>query len=149
MSPVQQLIQTIHHDAHLKYLLKVNHGSRNWSLHFIHDQPRVSSTIDIAIIASGTARVNLSALVRISAAAINTRTSLNIHVLTMDQAKVTAAPDLELANHNVQASHSLFTAHLSSSELFYLASRGLTPDKARALLINSLEQHFQQAQRLT
>ena len=149
MSPDRHLKYVVNRDVHLEYLLRADHGHQTWSLCFIHDQPRLTSTIDIAIVASGAAKVNLSALVSVTAAASNTQTSLNIHVLTTDQACVTAAPNLELMNQNVQASHSLSTHHLSRAELFYLASRGITAADARTLLIDSVQQRFQDAQQLT
>jgi len=66
----------------------------------------------------------------------------------MDNVVVTAAPNLEIANNQVSASHSLSTTHLDNNELFYLASRCIDDGQSRELLINSYLNKFNQAIRL-
>ena len=130
-----------------RYLLVTN-DDRQVDLHFIHQQPGSSSDIAILIIAQGNAKVQLSATVVIPPDTPNIKTNLDIKIITDTQATVTAAPNLEISNNQVQASHSLSTVQLTSDEIFYMSSRGLNFNQARQLLIDSYLAKFHNAIKL-
>ena len=128
----------------VKYLL-IADSNRRINLRFTHRRPNSSSDISILIIANGHASVKLDATVVIPPNTPNAKTNLDIKVISSDQAVVTAAPNLEINNNLVQASHSLSTVRLTNDELYYLASRGINGTQAEQLLIDSYLRQFSDA----
>lgn len=59
----------------------------------------------------------------------------NKNILLSDQATVNTKPQLEIWADDVKCSHGCTTGQLDEEALFYLQSRGLGKDKARALLL--------------
>ncbi|HMV47235.1 MAG TPA: Fe-S cluster assembly protein SufD [Blastocatellia bacterium] len=59
---------------------------------------------------------------------------LNKNLLLSPEAHVGTKPELEIFADDVKCSHGATVGQLEDEELFYLASRGLSADKARALL---------------
>lgn len=146
-NPTGTLTVSIANTLRQQYLLDTD-VDRRINLCFLHQCAQTSSDISILIIARADAIVNLSATVSIPANTPDCRTNLRVQVITMGNAIVTASPDLEIANNQVAASHSLSTVHLGDSELFYLANRGIGSDQARKLLIQGYLDKFDQAIRL-
>jgi Fe-S cluster assembly protein SufD len=58
-------------------------------------------------------------------------------LLLSEQAEIDARPQLEILTDDVKCSHGATTGQLDSNVLFYLLSRGLDPQAARALLIHA------------
>lgn len=56
-------------------------------------------------------------------------------LLLSEQAEIDARPQLEILNNDVRCSHGAATGRLDPNMLFYLQSRGLDAETARALLI--------------
>lgn len=133
---VTKISKTIIGDVSQKYLIQTNQD-RNFNFSFIHDTPGTSSNIAICIIASGHAHVTANATTIIKPDAAKTNAWLEIKVITRDQAIVTAAPNLEIANKDVQAGHALTTKHISETELFYLMSRGISRAEAKQIIIDA------------
>ena len=59
---------------------------------------------------------------------------LNKNLLLSPEAHVDTKPELEIFADDVKCSHGATVGQLEPEELFYLASRGLSPEKARSLL---------------
>jgi Fe-S cluster assembly protein SufD len=59
---------------------------------------------------------------------------LNRNLLLSPEAHVDTKPELEIFADDVKCSHGATVGQLEDEELFYLASRGLAPERARALL---------------
>lgn len=59
---------------------------------------------------------------------------LNKNLLLSSEAHVDTKPQLEIFADDVKCSHGATVGQLEAEELFYLASRGLSPERARALL---------------
>jgi Fe-S cluster assembly protein SufD len=59
---------------------------------------------------------------------------LNKNLLLSAEAHVDTKPELEIFADDVKCSHGATVGQLEDEELFYLASRGISADKARALL---------------
>ena len=72
-------------------------------------------------------------LVREGALLIDAR-QLNKNLLLSSDATVNTKPQLEIFADDVKCAHGATVGQLEEDELFYLASRGLAPEKARALL---------------
>jgi Fe-S cluster assembly protein SufD len=103
-----------------------------------HDRPDTNSNVSILVLASGNARVAVDATIVIERGAPRTKAWLEIKVVTRGGAVVTAAPNLEIGNNDVRAGHSLKTKHITSEELFYLMSRGLSRDAAEQMIVEAL-----------
>jgi Fe-S cluster assembly protein SufD len=58
-------------------------------------------------------------------------------LLLSEQAEIDARPQLEILTDDVKCSHGATTGQLDENVLFYLLSRGLDPQTARALLIHA------------
>jgi Fe-S cluster assembly protein SufD len=64
----------------------------------------------------------------------------NKNILLSDDANIYAKPQLEIYADDVKCSHGATTGQLDEDAMFYLRSRGIGEDKARALLINAFAQ---------
>lgn len=58
-------------------------------------------------------------------------------VLIGGQAKAVSKPELEILAHDIKASHGATVGQLNPDEVFYLCSRGLTPQAAEELLVGA------------
>jgi Fe-S cluster assembly protein SufD len=58
-------------------------------------------------------------------------------LLLSQQAEIDARPQLEFLTDDVKCSHGATTGRLDENMLFYLLSRGLDPEAARAVLIHA------------
>ena len=61
----------------------------------------------------------------------------NKNILLTDQATINTKPQLEIWADDVKCSHGCTTGQLDEEELFYLRSRGISKEKARALLLTA------------
>lgn len=82
---------------------------------------------------SGRAVFNGKVFVREGALLTDAR-QLNKNLLLSAEAHVDTKPELEIFADDVKCSHGATVGQLEDEELFYLASRGLSTEKARALL---------------
>ncbi|MGI8892779.1 MAG: Fe-S cluster assembly protein SufD [Bacteroidia bacterium] len=64
----------------------------------------------------------------------------NKSILLSDDANIYTKPQLEIYADDVKCSHGATTGQLDEDAMFYLRSRGIGEDKARALLINAFAQ---------
>jgi len=61
----------------------------------------------------------------------------NNNLILSDKAKINANPQLEIYNDDVQCSHGSATGQIDEEAIFYLRSRGIKPDLAKQLILNS------------
>lgn len=133
---MKQIKQVITGKVKQTYLIQTDQN-RDFNFTFIHDQPDTDSSIAICVIASGQAHVTANTTIIIKPTAPRTNAWLEIKVITRDQAIVTAAPNLEIANNDVKAGHALTTKHISERELFYLMSRGISRQEAEQMIVDA------------
>jgi len=75
-------------------------------------------------------------LIEVSPGASGTDAYLsNKNLILNDGARADSIPSLRIDNNDVRCSHGSTTGRINPEELFYLASRGLAPAEARALLV--------------
>ena len=87
-------------------------------------------------VAQDTAFTKVDGMIEIGEKGNKTETYLTESVLMLDPtARVEAVPGLEIRTNDVKASHSATIAKISPEDLFYMKSRGLPEEDARALLI--------------
>ena len=68
------------------------------------------------------------------AAAFTDAHQKNRNLLLSDTARVDAKPQLEIYNNDVKCTHGSATGRLDADALFYLRSRGFSPEEARSVL---------------
>lgn len=87
-------------------------------------------------VAEGHAVVQCNGKVIVTDDGGGTQTHLTQHVLMLDvTAKVDAVPALEIKTDDVSASHAASVTKVPEEELFYLASRGISTEQARAMYV--------------
>jgi Fe-S cluster assembly protein SufD len=109
-----------HHDSHTR---------------IDHQKPHSTSHQLYKGILDGKSRAvfNGKVIVREGALLTDSR-QLNKNLLLSSEAHVDTKPELEIFADDVKCSHGAAVGQLEDEELFYLASRGLAPEHARALL---------------
>jgi Fe-S cluster assembly protein SufD len=75
-------------------------------------------------------------IVRPGAQKIDSRQSSR-NLLLSSTAEIDTKPELEIYANDVKCSHGATTGQLDATALFYLRSRGVSEDEARALLIRA------------
>ena len=85
---------------------------------------------------NGTAVFNGKVFVRPDAQKTNAFQS-NKNILLTDEASIFTKPQLEIYADDVKCSHGSSTGFIDPEQLFYLRSRGISVDRAQALLLNA------------
>lgn len=100
-----------------------------------HQQPHCASHQLYKGILDGRGRAVFSGKVIVREGALLTDArQLNKNLLLSPEAHVDTKPQLEIFADDVKCSHGATVGQLEDEELFYLATRGLSPERARALL---------------
>ena len=100
-----------------------------------HAVPRCASRQLYKGILDGDARAVFNGKVFVREGALLTDArQMNRNLLLSDEARVDTKPQLEIFADDVKCAHGATVGQLEDEELFYLASRGLAPERARALL---------------
>jgi Fe-S cluster assembly protein SufD len=100
-----------------------------------HQRPRSTSHQLYKGILDGRSRAVFNGKVFVREGALLTDArQLNKNLLLSSEATVNTKPQLEIFADDVKCSHGATVGQLEDDELFYLASRGLSPERARALL---------------
>lgn len=125
--------------AELKGLLAPN-GTQHIDAHtrIEHVAPHTTSEEDYRGIADGRGRGVFNGKVHVHPDAQKTdarQSSRNL--LLSPTAEIDSKPELEIYANDVKCSHGSTTGQLDATSLFYLRSRGISEDEARALLIRA------------
>jgi len=100
-----------------------------------HQQPHCTSHQLYKGILDGKSRAVFSGKIFVREGALLTDAKqLNKNLLLSHEATVDTKPQLEIFADDVKCAHGATVGQLEDDELFYLASRGLTSERARALL---------------
>ncbi len=112
-------------------------GRRHTDVHtrVDHRAPHTASDEEYRGIVSGRGRAvfNGKAVIHQDAQKTDVRQA-NANLLLSAQAEVDTKPELEIYADDVKASHGATVGQLDDTALFYLLSRGIDPDSARAML---------------
>ncbi len=94
---------------------------------------------------SGEANLNYEAILRVKPEAQHSDTRVDLRLyLNSPKAHGQLTPQLEVAANDVKAGHSASTFKLSSDDLFYLETRGLSLEQIKALQLKGLSNNFVQ-----
>ena len=103
-----------------------------------HRAPDTSSREIFHGLATGHGRGIFNGRIVVQPGAVRTVSALNSrNLLLTNTAEIDTKPELEIFTDDVRCSHGATTGQLDANALFYLRSRGLSPDDARQALITA------------
>ena len=111
-------------------------GSEKVSLQVLvrHNVPGCTSRQLFKGVVGGSARASFDGLVYVAEGAMRTVAHQESHSLLLSsEAVCEARPQLEIYADDVECSHGATTGYLNPEELFYMRSRGIPEDEARAI----------------
>ena len=109
----------------------------------IHAAPHTSSRITSKSISKSGGRATYRGLVKVYPNAVKSKVSVQCDALLIDEAsRSDTYPTMEIDADDVRIEHEARVSKVAEEQLFYLASRGLTPDEARLLIINGFIEPF-------
>jgi Fe-S cluster assembly protein SufD len=101
-----------------------------------HRSPKATSRALYKGAVKDSGRTVYQGLIEVSPGASGTDAYLsNKNLVLNDGARADSLPSLRIDNNDVRCTHGSTTGRISPEELFYLASRGLAPAEARAMLV--------------
>ncbi|MBB5987940.1 SufD family Fe-S cluster assembly protein [Sphingobium lignivorans] len=103
-----------------------------------HAEPEATSAQTVRAIAAGRATTNYLGQIRVARDAQKTDASQSFKAMLLDRgASAHARPELEIFADDVKCAHGASIGQLDEAALFYMASRGLDPAGAKALLLEA------------
>jgi Fe-S cluster assembly protein SufD len=112
-----------------------------------HHAPRTRAETIVRTLSSDLAHPHFKGLISIGKAAQGSESYLNHHSLLLSPgAQSWTLPSLEILANEVKCSHAATMRSITDRELFYLRSRGLNREAARALLIHAFLADVQECQ---
>ena len=109
----------------------------------IHAAPNTSSRITSKSISKAGGRATYRGLVKVYPNAVKSKVSVQCDALLIDEAsRSDTYPTMEIDADDVRIEHEARVSKVAEEQLFYLTSRGLTPDEARLLIINGFIEPF-------
>jgi hypothetical protein len=103
-----------------------------------HRGKNSQSKIDVKSTVADSSTASFKGCITIEKSATDTVAHMqNKNLQLSESAKIFTEPKLDIATKEVECSHGCTISNVSDEELFYLESKGITTDEARALLLNS------------
>ncbi len=100
-----------------------------------HTVPHTHGDVYVRGVYEEHARGVFTGLIKIAEGAQQTKSYYRDDVLLLDDAVADSLPTLEIEANDVKASHGSTTSRLNDEQIFYLTSRGIPYDQARALIV--------------
>jgi len=101
-----------------------------------HLAGRTWSDIDFKSVGADRSRGSYTGLIRIEEnARVSEAYQVNRNLLLSEKSHADAIPELEILNQEVSCSHGATVAPVDQDQLFYLQSRGMSPDEAIRLVV--------------
>jgi len=109
----------------------------------IHLAPATTSRIVSKSISRGAGRASYRGLVKVARGARGCRVNVECDALLLDPAaRSDTYPTMEIDERDVRIEHEARVSTGGAEQLFYLRSRGLTPDQARLMVVNGFIEPF-------
>ncbi len=109
----------------------------------VHLAPNTTSRILSKSVSKGAGRSSYRGLVKVAPGAVGCKTSVECDALLIGaKARSDTYPTMEVAEDDVRVEHEARVSKLADEQLFYLESRGLTPDQARLTIVNGFIEPF-------
>jgi Fe-S cluster assembly protein SufB len=108
-----------------------------------HLAPYTSSKVDSRSISFGGGYSFYRGLVKVSESAIHSKSSVDCSALMVDDiSKSDTLPIIEVMNNESDIAHEAYVGRINEDQIYYLMSRGLTEDDARALIVRGFLDPF-------
>lgn len=112
-------------------------AARRWDIEIIHAAPRTSSRTSIKGVVDDEAQALVYGTIKVFPQAVGTEAFLEERMLLVSaDAKAQAVPNLEIATDDVRCSHAAAVGRIDEEQLFYLTSRGISPDEAKKMIVD-------------
>ncbi len=103
-----------------------------------HAEPSATSDQIVRAIAAGSATTNYLGQIKVARGAQKTDAAQSFKAMLLNRgASANARPELEIFADDVKCAHGASVGELDAAALFYMASRGIDPARARALLLEA------------
>ncbi len=117
------------------------HEHIDLSLVVIHSAPHTTAYITLKGVCEDSSVLNLSGTIIVRKDAVGTKSFLKENILMLsEKASATATPNLEINTDDVKCSHAATISQIPEEHLFYLMSRGINREDAKALIIEGFLQ---------
>ncbi|MBI3955965.1 SufD family Fe-S cluster assembly protein [Candidatus Gottesmanbacteria bacterium] len=124
--------------------LVVGRGDHKITIHTeqIHEAPETTSNLLVKAALYDDAQFSYDGVIRVARAAQKSDAyQKNENLLLSPHAHARSDPALEILANDVRCTHGSTTGKLNEDQLWYLASRGLSPKQGEALLVRGFFQH--------
>src|SRR5579884_149622 len=102
----------------------------------VHAAPHTTGTISSKSISKGTGRTSYRGLVKIYPGMNGCKTHVNCDALLLDtESRSDTYPYMEIEEDDVAVTHEATVSKIGEDQLFYLMSRGVREDEARAMIV--------------
>jgi Fe-S cluster assembly protein SufB len=102
----------------------------------VHAAPHTTGTISSKSISKGNGRTSYRGLVKIYPGMYGCKTHVNCDALLLDEAsRSDTYPYMEIEEDDVAVTHEATVSKIGEDQLFYLMSRGVAEDEARAMIV--------------
>ncbi|MBP6993718.1 SufD family Fe-S cluster assembly protein [Candidatus Woesebacteria bacterium] len=121
------------------YGVYVGKQKDTYNLHTIqhHKAPNSTSNLLIKSVLYGESKFNYHGLIRIDANCNGSHAyQKNQNLILSNKAQVLSEPDLEILSNEVFCTHGSTTGKPSSDQMYYLQTRGLSPELAQETYVN-------------
>lgn len=109
----------------------------------IHLAPRTTSNVISKSISKDGGRSSYRGLLRVAKDAINAQSKVQCEALLLDPiSRSDTYPTVDVAEQSAQVGHEASVSNVSEEQLFYLQSRGLSEQAARAMIVNGFIDAF-------
>lgn len=103
----------------------------------IHAAPHTSSTIISKSISKGSGRTSYRGLLQVVPGSKKAKANVKCDALLLDEeSRSDTYPTIRVQEQEVTVGHEATVSKIGEEQLFYLQSRGLSPDEAQSLIIN-------------
>ncbi len=108
-----------------------------------HFAPYTSSKVDSRSISFGGGYAFYRGLVRVSESAVHSKSSVDCSALMVDDiSKSDTLPIIEVMNNESEIGHEAYVGKINEDQIYYLMSRGLSEEDARALIVRGFLEPF-------
>ena len=105
--------------------------------------PNTSATVTSKSISVGSGRASYRGLVKAYKEAVNSKVNVQCDALLLDyESRTDTYPVIEVESDNSQITHEATVSKISEQQLYYLTSKGLTPEEAKSLIIHGFIEEF-------
>ncbi|MBX9671117.1 MAG: Fe-S cluster assembly protein SufB [Candidatus Obscuribacterales bacterium] len=109
----------------------------------VHAAPNTTSIVVSKSISKDGGRTSYRGLVKVYPGATGVKTSVKCDALLLDEAsRSDTYPTMEIDEKDVSVEHEATVSKVGEEQLFYLMSRGLTADEAKAMVVNGFFEPF-------